>query len=70
MPSQSDVFNKAAECDRLMNLQTDEVQKSTYRCLREMWIALANECASLSPEKFAREFDELEQILTGFQNRS
>jgi hypothetical protein len=68
MPSQSDVFNKAAECERLMNLQTDDIQKSAYRCLLELWIALANECASMSPNKFAREFDDLQQILTRFQD--
>jgi hypothetical protein len=63
---QSDAFNKAAECERLMNLETDEIQRSAYRSLTEMWINLANEYASMTSENFAREFDDLDQIQTRF----
>jgi len=42
MSSQSDLFNKATECERLMNLEADEDKKPAFKLLREMWIALAN----------------------------
>jgi hypothetical protein len=61
------MFDKAAECERLMNSQTDEVQKSAYRSLREMCIDLANESASMSAEELARRFQDLDQIQTRFQ---
>lgn len=57
--NQSNAFNKAAECERLMNVQTNEIKRSACRALREMWINLANDFASMSPEEFARWFDEL-----------
>jgi hypothetical protein len=68
MFKQSDVFNRAAECERLMNLETDEIRRSAYRSLLELWIKLANECTSMGPKKLAREFDDLDQIQTSFQN--
>lgn len=64
----SDAFTKAAECEQLMTLETDEVQRSAYRALKDMWINLANDCASMSPKEFARQFDDLDQIQTAFQN--
>jgi hypothetical protein len=64
---QSDVFNKAAECEWLLRLETDELQRSAYRSLIDLWIALANECDSMSPKKFSQEFDDLDQIQTRFQ---
>ncbi len=66
MVKQSDVFNKAAECERLM--ETHEVQRTAYRSLRDMWMNLGNESALMSPEEFARQFDDLDQIQTRFQN--
>lgn len=66
--NQSDAFDRAAECERLMNLQTDEVQREAYRSLREMWISLANECPSMSPKEIERHFADLTEIQTTFQN--
>ncbi len=65
---QSDAFDKAAECERLMNLEADEVQKSAYRSLREMWINLANDSVSMIPKEFARQFADLDEIHTRFKN--
>ncbi len=68
MLKQSDAFDRAAECERLMKSERDEVQRSAYRSLMEMWIKLANESALMGPEEFARQFEELEQIHTRFLN--
>ncbi len=69
MSEQRDAFNKAAECERLVNLETDEVQRTAYRALRDMWISLANECVSMTPGEFVRQLNDLDQIQTGFQER-
>ncbi len=67
MAKQSDVFDKAAECERLMNLETDEVRKAAYQSVRSMWIELANEFALMTPEEFAKHFDDIDKIQAGFQ---
>jgi hypothetical protein len=67
MVKQSDAFDRAAECERLMNSETDLARKAAYQSLRDMWIELANECASMSPEEFAKHFADIEQIQAGFQ---
>jgi hypothetical protein len=65
---QTDAFNKAAECERSMRLETDELQKSAYRSLMGLWVALGNNYASISPQQFELEFDDLDQIQTRYQN--
>jgi hypothetical protein len=62
MSSQSDLLNKAAECERLMNLETNEDKKLAFKLLREMWIAVANESATLEPEELARQIASVEKI--------
>ncbi len=70
MFKQSDAFNRAAECERLMNLEADEVQRKAYQSFRDRWISLANESPSMSPGEFALQFNDLDQIQTRFQNRN
>ena len=62
MSSQSDLFNKAAECERLMNLEADADKKRAIKLLREMWITLANESATMEPEELARQIATIEKI--------
>ncbi len=69
MHSQSEAFDKAAECERLMSLTSDEVQRLAYQLLRLFWIGLANESASwTSPEELARDFAYLDLIQTNLQH--
>jgi hypothetical protein len=62
MSSQVDLSNKAGECERLMNLEADEVKKLALRLLREIWIALANESATMDPKEVARQIAYIEKI--------
>jgi len=52
MSEQSKLFDRAAQCARLMNLSADPVNKQTLKQLRDMWIALAND-ASTSVQELA-----------------
>jgi hypothetical protein len=47
--SQSNLFDKAAECDRLMNVETDQQGRIALCLLREMWIALASASPACPP---------------------
>jgi hypothetical protein len=62
MSSQVDLSNKAGECERLMNLEADEVKKLALRLLREIWIALANESATMDAKELARQIAYIEKI--------
>lgn len=65
MASQSELFAKAAECELLMERERDEVRNTAYRLLRDMWIGLANECASMSSEELALEVASIDKIQLG-----
>jgi len=45
-----------------MNLETNEDKKLAFKLLREMWIAVANESATLEPEELARQIASVEKI--------
>lgn len=66
MASQSEIFEKAAECELLMERERDQVRNTACRLLRDMWIALANESTSMSSEELALEVASLDQIQSGF----
>lgn len=66
MASLTDLFNKAAQCERLMEQEHDEIRHAAYRLLRDMWIALAHQRPLLSPEDLAREVAAIEEIQSGF----
>jgi hypothetical protein len=53
MSRQSKLFDRAAECERLMNLASDPVNKETLKELRDMWTALANDATSSSAQEMA-----------------
>jgi len=67
MTAQSDLFEKAAACDRLRNEETDEVRKTAFRLLRDMWIALAKESSEMSRRELAQEVAAIEAIQVGLQ---
>jgi hypothetical protein len=65
MSGQAELFDRAAECNRLMNLESNEDRKTAFRLLGEMWIALANECPGMSAERLAKEISSIEEIQNG-----
>lgn len=66
MASLTDLFNKAAHCERLMEQERDEVRIAALRLLRDLWVALAHQRPLLSPEELAREVAAIEQLQSGF----
>lgn len=55
MSRQADLFDKAVDCQRAFDLASSPAEKSTFRILRDMWTALANESLSLSHDHLTRE---------------
>jgi hypothetical protein len=68
MSKQSELFDRAAECERLRNLETDKIKKTTFRLLRDMWIVLANEIGTMPAEHLAKEIARIEEIQEGRHN--
>jgi hypothetical protein len=63
MISQADLFDRATSYEGLARAEGDETRKKVWLLLRDMWIALANESATISEEKLAMEVAEaVEQI--------
>jgi hypothetical protein len=63
-----DPFEKAADCERAIQISTDPVRKDILHNLQQMWIALATERAHLTPERLAREAEVISRLhlkLTG-----
>jgi hypothetical protein len=69
MSEQSMLFDRAAHCERLMNLSSDPVNKETLKQLRDMWIALANESTNMSAQELAKEIISIEAIQSGFETK-
>jgi hypothetical protein len=69
MSEQSQLFDRAAQCERLMNLSSDPVNKQTLKQLRDMWIALANESTSMSVQELAKEIISIEAIQSGLETK-
>jgi hypothetical protein len=62
MSRQAELFDKAADCERAMNGASDPWQKVTFKLLRDMWIALANESLSMTKPQLANEIAAIEEI--------
>jgi len=69
MSEQSKLFDRAAQCARLMNLSADPVNKQTLKQLRDMWIALANESRSMSAQELAKQITSIEAIQSGVETK-
>jgi hypothetical protein len=67
---QPKLFQRAAECARLMNLSSDPIQKQTFRQLRDMWIALANDCLGLSSDAITKEIASMDEIQSAAGERN
>jgi hypothetical protein len=68
MSTKTDLFDRAAECERLMNLATEADKKTRFRLLRDMWIALANESGSMSAEELAQRIADIDKIQNGMNS--
>jgi hypothetical protein len=62
MSRQAELFDKAANCERAMNMAADPWQQVTFKLLRDMWIALANESLSMTMPQLAAEIAAIEEI--------
>ena len=68
MSRQSELFDRASECERLMRLTSDPVKKQTFKQLRDMWIALANESTWMSGQALTKEITTIEEIQTALDD--
>jgi hypothetical protein len=62
MGSKSELFSRAARCERLMKITSDPMRKEILQQLREMWLALADESKNLSWHSLFYQFKTLEHI--------
>jgi hypothetical protein len=67
MTSREDLLKRAAECERLMDGEADNVPKIVFGLISDIWGALAHESASMSPEELAQEVAVIAQIQFGFR---
>ena len=66
MGLQSELFDRAANCERLTNLTSDHNKRLTLRLVRDLWIALANESPGMSERALSRAIAALDEMLSGF----
>jgi hypothetical protein len=59
---QSDIFERAAECERAVEQIADPQRRVVLGMLREMWIAIGNESPYLSPSMLDEQVGLLEKI--------
>jgi hypothetical protein len=64
--SQIDPWEKAADCNRAIQLSTDPVRKDVLRNLREMWVTLGNKRLLLTDEERAREAEKIGRLHSMF----
>ncbi len=68
MGSLSELFSRAAACERLMKLTADPMRKEILQQLREVWITLANERSSISaPIAASRMISRIDEIEARFE---
>ncbi len=65
-----DPWEKAADCERALQIAADPQQKMILKNLRDLWVALANESGFMSADQLAEESEaigrlHLELALTG-----
>jgi hypothetical protein len=64
--SQIDPWEKAAECDRAMQISSDPVRRDVLKNLQEMWLILANKNLQLSEEERACEAEKIGRLHSMF----
>jgi hypothetical protein len=63
MTSRADLLDRAAQCERAMEVATDDpVRRHVLRRLRDVWINLANDDMGMSPQRLLEEMAELIKI--------
>ena len=67
MSRQSEYFDRAAECERLMDAASDPDDRGILELSRDRWIMLANESAAMSPDYVTKQIAELEKIAARFE---
>jgi len=62
VPSQADIFERAAQCDRESRQAGDPERRKVLALLREMWISVANETPFMSPSELSEQIRVVERI--------
>jgi hypothetical protein len=57
-----DPRERVAECDRVLALATDPLERSALVLLRELWLALISQLPAFSEERAAEEIAAIEKI--------
>ena len=70
MSQQSELFDRAADCDRLKNLTSDHYERLILKIMRDLWIALANESAGMSERVLLNEIAELDKLQLGLDSKT
>ena len=62
MSRQADLFDRATDCQRRFDHASSPEEKGTFKVLRDLWTALANESVVLSPDHLAKEIAAIEEL--------
>ena len=62
MTDQTNLLERAVECERLMDLASDPISKNTLMQFREIWIGLANESANISADDLTKKVAAIEKM--------
>jgi hypothetical protein len=62
MSRQSELFDRAAECGRWMQATSDPDRQWIIRLLRDLWIALGNDCEFMSEREPVIQISAIEEI--------
>jgi hypothetical protein len=67
MTEQADLFDRAAKCERLMDVALDPDQKEALKLFRDMWIALANQSGTMTADDMTKKIADLEKLQLGLR---
>ena len=67
MTKQSELYDRAAECEQQMKIVTDPVRRQAYMLLRDMWIMLANGSATMSASYMIKQIADIERLQRGLR---
>ena len=62
MTDQTNLLERAAECERLMDLASNPISKNTLMQFREIWIGLANESVNMSADDLSKKVAAIEKM--------
>jgi hypothetical protein len=67
MTAQASLFERAAECERLMDAASDPEDRETIKLFRDMWIMLANGSATMSANYMIKQIADIERLQRGLR---